>query len=320
MVLRTLAWALLSVLACGSAMAADFWVGGNTCEGTPCTTPRTVEMSGRIVPGDAKRFEALLAKEGPSISGLAIRSLGGDVDEAMRIGRIVRSKLLRTVAPISSAEGNVCSIGGLPEEAPECVCLSSCFLVYAGGVIRGGNVLGLHRPRYDEAFFAKLPLEEANRRYGAVIERIKAYLLEMGVGDRYLDRMLRISSSEMEILSKEEADRNLNGSIPAMAEWLKAKCGEIPEKEQKAMSSLTLYMALKDMPSSKLEDEFRDYVADMSRRVTPEMERRYQLYSQKESEVTRCRNGALFEERQKRHGEFAGFEEFSGTGEKPDQK
>jgi hypothetical protein len=277
-------------------------------------------MSGRIVPGDAKRFEELLAKEGPSISGLALRSPGGDVDEAMKIGRIVRAKLLRTVAPISSAEGNVCFMRGLPEHAPECVCLSSCFLVYAGGVTRGGNVLGLHRPRYDEAFFAKLPLEEANRRYGAVIERIKAYLLEMGVGDRYLDRMLRVSSSEMEILSKEDADRDLNGSIPAMAEWLKAKCGEIPEKEQKAMSSLTLYMALKDLPYSKLDDEFRDYVADMSRRVTPDMERRYQAYSQKDGEVTRCRNGALLAERQKRHDEFAGFEEYKGIGESPSQK
>lgn len=277
-------------------------------------------MSGRIVPGDARRLEALLAKEGPSISGLALRSPGGDVDEAMKIGRIVRAKLLRTIAPISSAEGNVCFMGGLPEQASECVCLSSCFLVYTGGVMRGGNVLGLHRPRYDEAFFAKLPLEEANRRYGAVIERIKAYLLEMGVGDRYLDRMLRVSSSEMEILSKEEADRDLNGSIPAMAEWLKAKCGEIPEKEQKAMSSLTLYMALKDKPYSQLDDEFRDYVADMSRHVTPELERHYQAYSQKEGEVTRCQNGALLEERQKRHDEFAGFGEFKGTEEKPGQK
>ncbi|WP_040639740.1 COG3904 family protein [Microvirga lotononidis] len=277
-------------------------------------------MSGRIVPGDAKRFEALLAKEGPSISGVALRSPGGDVDEAMRIGRIVRAKLLRTLAPISSPEGNVCMMGGSPEQASECVCLSSCFLIYAGGVMRGGNVLGLHRPRYDEAFFANLPLEAANRRYGAVIERIKAYLLEMGIGDRYLDRMLRVSSSEMEILSKDEADRDLNGFIPAMAEWLKAKCGEIPEKEQKAMSSLTLYMALKDMPYSQLDDEFRAYVADMSRRVTPEMERRYQAYSRREGEVTGCRNGALLEERRKRHGEFAEFDELNRTGEKPGQK
>ncbi len=316
MALRVLAWMMLAVLmGGGSVTAAEFWVGGNTCEKSPCTTPRTVEMSGQIVVGDAKRFEELLEKEGPSISGLALRSPGGNVDEAMRIGRLVRRKLLRTLAPAESDGGNVCFISGWPEVSSECVCLSSCFLIHSAGVFRAGHVLGLHRPRYDEAFFGKLPLDEANKQYGAVIERIKAYLIEMGVGDRYLTRMLRVSSSEMEIVTAEDAERDLNGFSPAIAEWLKAKCGEVSEKDRKSMSDLGFYMVLKEAPYSKLDDEQRAYVANMTRHVTPEMERQYQHYSKRDTEITHCRNAAVYEEREKRYFEdmFAGFEEVKGA-------
>jgi hypothetical protein len=296
-------------------MAADFRLFQRSCGETACSVARLIgiiEMSGKIVPGDAKRLEDLLNKEGSSFGVLALRSPGGDVAEAMRIGRLVRQRLLRTSAPTDDGSGQrMCFVGGSPEVFSECICLSSCFLIYAAGIHRSGNVLGLHRPWYDEAFFAKLPLDQANAKYGAVIEQIRAYLVEMGVGDKYLQRMLRVSSSEMEILTQEEADRDLNGFIPAIAEWLKAKCGEVPERERSTMQEWSYYMILKDLPYARLDGEQREYVAYKSRFVTPEIESRYRIYSAKQDGVTKCQNGTLYLERDKR----APPSEFDGFGE-----
>ncbi|MBJ6125410.1 hypothetical protein [Microvirga splendida] len=272
-------------------------------------------MSGTIVPGDARRFEELLDKEGASIRSLGLRSPGGDVAEAIQIGRTVRKRLLRTSAPTEDGDGQrICFVGGSPEVSSECVCLSSCFLIYAAGIHRSGYVLGLHRPRYEEAFFAKLPLEQANAKYSAVIEQIKAYLVEMGVGDAYLRRMLRVSSSEMEILTREEAERDLNGFIPAMAEWLKAKCGELSEREERLVSDWGLYMALKDENVTELASDLREYLLDKAETVTPEIERQYRISSSKGDKITHCRNGTMYQER-KRVGpknQFDGFQEVLG--------
>jgi hypothetical protein len=280
-----------------------------------------IEMSGRIVPGDAKRLDELLDKEGAIFGILALRSPGGDVAEAMKVGRLVRKRLLYTRAPSDGGNGKrYCSIGGSPEASSECVCLSSCFLIYAAGIHRTGNVLGLHRPRYDEAFFAKLPLDEANKRYGAVIEQIRAYLVEMGVGDRYLDRMMRVSSSEMEIVKPEDAERDLSGFIPAMAEWLKAKCGETPQHEKALVSHWAFYMSIKDRPYSQLDYDQRSYLAWRSPHFTPEIERQYREYAERDAKVTGCRNGTLYRERLERAGpsEFDGlFEELLGPDRWP---
>jgi hypothetical protein len=123
--------------------------------------------------------------------------------------------------------------------------------------------------------------------------------------------LLRVSSSEMEILTQEEADRDLNGFIPAIAEWLKAKCGEVPERERSTMQEWSYYMILKDLPYARLDGEQREYVAYKSRFVTPEIESRYRIYSAKQDGVTKCQNGTLYLERDKR----APPSEFDGFGE-----
>ena len=317
MVLRVLGWILLSVWACGGAMAADFRVVHRPCD-EPCTVAKYVgimEMSGPITPGDAKKFATMLDKEGGIIGALTLRSPGGDVAEAMQIGRTVRKRLLRTNAPGEDVHGRrSCYIGGSVQPSSECVCLSSCFLVYAAGIHRSGHVLGLHRPRYDEAFFAKLPLEQANARYAAVIEQIRAYLVSMGVGDRYLERMLRVSSSEMQILTREEADRDLSGFTPAMAEWLKARCGEVSERERDFVIEWSYYMSLKEKPYAQLNDGQRAHVAYKSKLATPEIEKQYLTLANKEASVTTCRNGTLYRERERVRpkDEFEGFQEMLG--------
>ena len=120
-----------------------------------------VLIQGEIVQGDLQRLEAILDPDTNRTSfdprpnrstsdthTVYLHSPGGDVLEAMAIGRLIRQLHLRTEAP--RRWGPNLSNGALPmHEAgygpngaqqacrgPDCVCASACFLIWAGGIRR----------------------------------------------------------------------------------------------------------------------------------------------------------------------------------------
>lgn len=144
-------------------------------------------VNGPIQPGDAGRFEAYLESLESAPDAVALNSPGGIVDEALDLGRLVRSRGLDTLI------------------LPGTACLSSCPYVLAGGVERrvsGAGAVGLHQhyyetPGYIPVFFA---VEDIQRSQGETM----GYLVEMGIDPGVMVHGLKTPPDDIYVLVEEE--------------------------------------------------------------------------------------------------------------------
>ena len=193
-----------------------------------------VILEAEIVPGDDDKFYQLAKKAGPRFQRLILNSPGGDVATAMRIGREVRKFLLTTEAPIEDEDGtrkcrstsifNVSAQGG-------CDCSSACFLIWSAGIKRAGNVIGIHRPRFDQILFRNLTILDAEAKYNQIAMEVGIYLAELEISSSHIERMLQMPSDVIEYIARDEIRRDFGGMaiggnyIASIDEWLLAKCG-----------------------------------------------------------------------------------------------
>src|SRR5579862_2071825 len=90
-----------------------------------------IKVEGAIVPGDAQKLLDFYRQYGDMIYPVYLRSKGGDVTEAMRMGAIIRRLRLETSVPVwdtGSAPIDPIRI----DHQENMICASACFLVYAG--------------------------------------------------------------------------------------------------------------------------------------------------------------------------------------------
>lgn len=167
---------------------------------------------------------------------------------AMHIGRQIRTLKLGTVAPVRvpALGQNAVSCGRnmydkqgalLPIDKQHhwmrdsrtsrndarCVCTSACFLIWAAGVSRSGDWIGVHRPFFDPKEYANLTSREAEQVYARMNEGVKRYLVEMDIPDHISRKMMAANSESMHFLSYEEA-QNLDNN-QALEELAMARCG-----------------------------------------------------------------------------------------------
>jgi hypothetical protein len=60
------------------------------------STCRAALLNGPIVPGDALKFAQFLRRHHPFLNEVILTSSGGSVDDAMKIGRLIRKGLIET--------------------------------------------------------------------------------------------------------------------------------------------------------------------------------------------------------------------------------
>jgi hypothetical protein len=184
-------------------------------------TCRKVLIKGRIEPGDAAKFAQLVRNSRPFLHEVALWSPGGSVDEAIKIGRLIRKGLMVTSAPSNTSAKAIYldPVSGLPEkrsgwgslhdvrgcEGTDCNCASACFLIWAAGVERSGSVLGVHRPTIASTAFSTLPPARAAVSYRHLLSEIGKYLDEMEVARRLIEIMTDTSSHEVRWLADDEA-------------------------------------------------------------------------------------------------------------------
>jgi hypothetical protein len=141
---------------------------------------------------------------------MELGSPGGDLPAAMEIGRMVKRHLVWTKV-VDFGSG----------------CYSACVLVLAAGSVRlarAESKIGIHRPRFDETYFAGLDVETARSRYASMAASVRSYLDEMGISPRLFDMMMQVSSSSVRLLTQEELkETGLDGSDPGYDEWLNAR-------------------------------------------------------------------------------------------------
>src|SRR3954447_19544665 len=156
-------------------------------------TCRTALIKGPIVLGDQAKLYDLVRQNHPFLDRVLLWSSGGLVEEALNMGRLIRKGLIKTEAPLNVSGGpdgdgslshpdnnEICS-GRL------CHCAGACFFIWASGIERSGNALGIDRPTTTSTSFASLPPDRASVPYRHLMLNIAGYLRDIEIPQRFID-------------------------------------------------------------------------------------------------------------------------------------
>jgi hypothetical protein len=138
---------------------------------------------------------------------VVLDSEGGDVVAALSIGRIVRSRSFATDVPDKN------------------LCASACVFILAAGVDRHGyGKIGIHRPHYDDTYFAGLQPAEAQIKFSQLEDLTRGYLHDMGMPDELFASMIRVPSDSIQWLSPATIHSfELDRMDPGYEEWLRVQ-------------------------------------------------------------------------------------------------
>jgi hypothetical protein len=198
---------------------------------TPYVTCSGGFLRGEISKGDYDKVAMFLKAHHPFVLNFSLASPGGDVGEALKIGRLFRRYLIATIAPgnehfeatgmvhddvpfLSSGSRDLC-------RGQDCICASACALIWMGGVFRSGTV-GLHRPRIVDPMYRALMPADASTAYNRLLGEVGAYLTDMEVPKPIIETMVATSSGD--ILWVNSISDGLEVP-PSIAEWENASCG-----------------------------------------------------------------------------------------------
>lgn len=189
--------------------------------------PEWIFANGQIVPGTAQKFKEIAGLVGAPSVPLIIQSSGGDMKEAMEMGRFIRAHKMDVAVGFSyeipCKEGDVSCAKNLNEHfvargfvsTQASYCASACTLVLASGVARiaaTNSVIGTHqcvnKPISQKIFYAekytfvggvKVLLSKTETRRETVFgdeytktsadfeANMRQYLTSMGVEQNFLD-------------------------------------------------------------------------------------------------------------------------------------
>lgn len=192
------------------------------------------EIHGRIVKGDFLKLLVCLRdfveKERPKpicegeharkpIGWVYFNSVGGDENEAIKIGRFLRE--------------------GLAEVAVKEKCSGACFLALVGAVkVHQGEhsgEVGIRRIFFDEGTLKQTDIKDYKSYYKKLKKEVREYCDDMDVPTPIVENMFSASPGGVYILTDKE--RLLLGKHPAYDEWINAKCPDgLSGKEQEDYS------------------------------------------------------------------------------------
>lgn len=170
-------------------------------------------LKGEIVPGD---YDALLdvIRANPERfwhkTGFILASPGGDVQEALKIARLVKG----TYSPVFVGKA----------AGP---CVSACFFIYVSAVTReaGPGQLGVHRPYINPSRLSTSSAAAAEVTQDRILRQARAYLEDQNVPTNLIDKMFQRASTEVYWLSTDEIENQLGRRPPWFEQYLIAKCG-----------------------------------------------------------------------------------------------
>lgn len=183
--------------------------------------PGVIRISGEIKKGDHKILLRILTPGSPAAfvgyTGVyELDSPGGSIEEAM-----LMADVLKDIYPIVSVKG---------------ICASSCVLLYLAGAIRSVDVqgrVGVHRPYFDKQYFASLPASKAQKEYGELEDKFRAYLVMQGLPQSIIEKLMATSSKNIYWLNDQELGL-IGWAPPYFDELIFAKCA--PYIEQNLIS------------------------------------------------------------------------------------
>ncbi len=207
---------------------------------------RAVVIEGQIEPGDFNAFLRIVRENQGKVSKVVIFSPGGDVAEALRIGRAMRSLELASQVPMRSALGQpLCDEGpgGLSPKSPQnCTCASAGFFVHIGGVARSGTYLAVHRPYYAKGKFGELPREKAKKAFDALQDEARIYMREMGVPEHVREDILGTPSERALLLDDRTVRTYFSGPLPYLHEWQRNRCARLSAAELQRLGDVSAHL------------------------------------------------------------------------------
>jgi hypothetical protein len=186
-----------------------------------------VILEGKIEIGDYEKLLKIIDEDcgdySSCTSGIFLASPGGDLVEAMKIGRLARKLRLAThvpsdVPPVPSdllppyrqkieaiqkkLEADMKDFKAILKDAKaNYMCASACFFIFVAGIDRERDilrpVLGIHRPYFSEADLKRLSGNQVIARAGQIRTVVEDYLKELGVTAKYADLMFSIPKDQI---------------------------------------------------------------------------------------------------------------------------
>ena len=192
-------------------------------------------ISGEIVPGD---YDQLLSKiTGDENRFLALNKVilasdGGDVAEALKIARLVKSLYSEVI------------VGTLTGR-----CVSACFFIYAAAnrrEVNGERLLGINRPFIADSEKTPAPPPDAAIGESRALMQVRGFLRENNVPDYLVDEMFRRASDDAYWLSADD-QKNLGFRSQSFDQFLAAKCAWNDQIERETYSGTRSIDDLKRM-------------------------------------------------------------------------
>ncbi len=153
-----------------------------------------ITIKGAILKLDAKKLENVFQKIDSKFSGICakqfainfvfITSDGGNIDEAINMGNVIRKH-----------ESWVFVVDH---------CYSSCVFILAAGVHRDSRgAIGIHRPYFDD-LSSNLTVEQIRENRDALKLKMQNYFESMDINPNLVEEMISVPPNEMKILTNDE--------------------------------------------------------------------------------------------------------------------
>jgi hypothetical protein len=196
------------------------------------------ELSGKIESGDATRVSRFLDEQ-QHLYNLYLQSPGGNVVDAIQIGRMIRQRFLRTTAHPYSETGRSSEFKCGTQGKPVC-CASACALSYFGGVQWFvGDRLGLHRPTLEDLGDYDYAEAQEHMRRGATL--IKNYLEEMEIDEHVYAAMMGTPSNAVSVWEIDPSPKRTVDDFwrypKSVNDWLFAKCRRMGDRPREGCMS-----------------------------------------------------------------------------------
>lgn len=206
-------------------------------------------LSGEIQKGDAAKLAKTLMLAHPFGTLLYLDSLGGDVEEALRIASLAKVLHLPTVV----ASGGTCA--------------SACFFIFLAGDSRTAlgaidgrmkkssfGYIGLHRPHLKSDPAKKSGSTDAEARQHDMMQITSAYLRNEDVPQRLIDLMMSRPSNDIYWMTQDDIDQ-LGPYSPGREELLISRCGYSRNMIQDGATAMVMARQRGDSALAAREEE-----------------------------------------------------------------
>ena len=165
----------------GSDLCIALLVEGTIEKGDEKVLRKAISVSSKML------SEKLKSKARVGI--IYFNSQGGDLFESMRMGELIRNKMIATAVTYDS------------------VCYSACVIAYLGGVKRiPVGPVGVHS-FYSKEFIGASDFVESSKKYNMVSGQVEIYLKKLRIPLSFLDEMKMVPHSKIKILELDELSR-----------------------------------------------------------------------------------------------------------------